>query len=152
MDTLDKITSVPTKRYDEPARDGSLAADVDAIENDLDDAVDKAKDVADTAKDAAEDAAGKINWWKVAGYVAAGTAVAVAVTSYVRWRSEQAKPKTRLGQLRDKLGLSDVDFRDLKSSLNRVDFEKLDQSRRELGSYAKQVAHKSAKKVAELTK
>ncbi|ESQ79431.1 hypothetical protein [Asticcacaulis sp. YBE204] len=112
--------------------------------------------VEDKVEDLIEDVdsvARKVDWKQVAGYVVAAVAIAGTAFAYGRHRQQQAQlPVTRAAKLRDQLGLSHVDFRDLKSTYNRVDIDKLNQTRRHLGMIAKKATHRGALKVAELTK
>ncbi|ESQ74965.1 hypothetical protein [Asticcacaulis sp. AC402] len=50
------------------------------------------------------------------------------------------------------MGLNDVDVRHLRSTYNRVDFDKLNQTRHDLAQAARKATHTSAKKVAEWTR
>ncbi|ESQ87787.1 hypothetical protein ABAC460_18140 [Asticcacaulis sp. AC460] len=138
MDTLDKITKPEIGRYNDDDFDIEATGQLEA----------KAEEVVEDVKDAAR----KINWWQVAGYVAAGAAAAGAVAAYLAYREQQKKPASRLERLRDQLGLSDVDFRHLRSTYNRVDFDKLNQTRRDLAKVAKKTTHTGALKVAEWTR
>lgn len=136
MDTLDKVAK-NTGRY------GDLAAD----------AIDELETRADEAVEEVSDAARRIDWWQVAGYaVVAVTAVGAAAAAYVAYRQQAKTPASRIGRLRDQLGMSDVDFRDLRSTYNRVDFDKLNRTRRHLGTAAKKATHKGAVKVANWTR
>lgn len=142
MDTLDKVTKPELGRYNDD--DFGIEA-TETLEAQV---AGKAEEVVEDVKDAVR----KVNWWQVAGYVAAGAAVAGAVAAYVRYRQHERKPATRLQRLRDHLGLSDVDFRHLRSTYDRVDFDKLNQTRRDLGTAAKKATHTGALKVAEWTR
>lgn len=142
MDTLDTIA----------ARSAQAADAASAYGEDLiDETESQAADLAATAEEKVEEvkeAVSKINWWQVAGFAAAGIAAAGA---YAYWRNQQ-RPQTRLERLRDQLGLSAVDFRHLRSTAHNFDLEKLNQSRRQLGAYAKKATHKGATRIAELTR
>lgn len=140
MDTLDKISDAPTTVIGTPE------------DQYLSDVADEAKEAVDTAVDEAKEAAGKVNWRKIAGYAAGGLAVAGAIGAYAYWRNQQKKPETRLERLKRQLGMAHVDFKNLRSTIEQFDFDELDRSRRKLGTAAKKATHKGAKKVAELTR
>ncbi|EGF89432.1 hypothetical protein ABI_38460 [Asticcacaulis biprosthecium C19] len=146
MDTLDKVTTPQTPPLTGRYNDDDF--DIDAPGNLQAQVAGKADEVVQDVKDAVR----KINWWQVAGYVAAGAAVVGAVAAYANYRHEQRKPASRLERLRDQLGLSDVDFRHLRSTYNKVDFDRLNETRRHLGSAAKKATHTGALKVAEWTR
>lgn len=139
MDTLDKITDAPTKVIGTP--DDQYVSDL----------VDGAEDAVDTVVDEAKEAAGKINWRKIAGYAAGGLAVVGAIGAYAYWKNQQ-KPETRSERLKRQLGLAHVDFKHLRSTIDQFDFDELDRSRRRLGTAARKATHAGAKKVAELTR
>lgn len=141
MDNLDAVTQIPTSRagkaVDEPFR-----SDVtEELET-------RAEDVVDEVTEAAR----KVDWWQVAGYVLVAAAAAGAAVAYASYRQYEKKPVTRIGRLRDQLGLSEVDFRDLRSSYNRVDLDKLNRTRRDLGAAARKATHRGAKTVARWTR
>ncbi|MBW8882875.1 MAG: hypothetical protein JF615_16060, partial [Asticcacaulis sp.] len=115
------------------------------------DQVDDLGEAAEIVVEDAKEAARKVNWWAVAGYAAAVAAIG-AVAGYAYYRSQQNKPKTRIEKLKEQLGLAEVDLRHLRSTINRFDAARLNQSRRQVMQYAKQATHKGAKKVAELTR
>jgi hypothetical protein len=162
MDTLEKIIAKAKTAISDNVVPNTAASDtsVPPTVDDLRDQIEhKADEIADDAENVLEDvteAAQKINWRKVAGYAAAGIAAASAIGAYAYWRSQRRKPLTRAQRLKSQLGLSDVDFHHLRSTINKIDFDQLDKSRRQLGTklgaYAKQATHKGAKKVAELTR
>lgn len=142
MDSLDKITTAPNKPL-QTARDDARETAIDGLEDTL-------SDTADIVTQEAEKVARKVNWWAVAGYSAA--AVAVVSVGYAYWRGQQKKPQTRLEKLRDQLGLSEVDFKHLRSTYRNIDFDKLNDSRRRVVEKARQATHNGAKRVAELTR
>ncbi len=150
MDTLDKLDIMPTNPISNPGAYGEDLTEADSDAG-LDDAELADGDRPDLAEKVAE-ATRRVNWWKVAGYAAAGVVVAGAAGGYLYWRGQQRKPLSRLERLKSQLGFGDVDFRDLKATIDKYDFEALNQSRRQLGSYAKKATHAGAKKVAELTR
>ncbi len=146
MDTLDKVTSAPAS----PAK--STDYDVPDYAKLQEDVAEVGKDVEATAETVAEDvetAVAKVNWWLVAGVAAAGIG---AVAGFSYWRGQQRRPQTRIERVRDQLGLSDVDFRHLRSTINRIDWDKLNESRHRLTDKARLATHKSALRVAELTR
>lgn len=141
MDNLDEITKIPTARASQ-ARDTSYREDVaDELEV-------RAEEVIEDVGEAAR----KVDWWRIAGYAVAVTAMAGAAIAYAAYRQYEKKPATRIGHLRDQLGLSDVDFRDLRSTYNRVDLNRLNQTRRDLGTAARKATHRGAKTVAHWTR
>lgn len=137
MDTLDPIT----RPFDE----------ADAPES-LDQSLTEAEAVLNEAAEDAEEVVRKINWSRIAGYAAAGVAIAGAIGGYAYWQQMQKKPETRLARLKRQLGLAHVDFKNLRATIDQFDFEELDRSRRKFGTYARKATHKGAQKVADLTR
>jgi hypothetical protein len=137
MDSLDKLEVMPTTPLTEaPADDFDVAA-IDVADED------------DSEVDYEEKP--KTNWWKIAAYTAAGLAVVGAAAGYAYWRAQQ-KPQSRLERLRTQLGLANVDVTRLPSSLRDIDFARLNQTGRQVGTYARKATHVGAKKVAEFTR
>lgn len=141
METLDGITKISTPRASRYDPEPSVAEVADELKAQAEDAI---EDVSEAAR--------KIDWWQVAGYVVAGAALVGAAVAYASYRQYEKKPATRIGRLRDQLGLSEVDFRDLRSTYNRVDLDKLNRTGRELGTAARKATHRGAKTVAHWTR
>ena len=147
MDTLDTVAANSAQAVDEASTYGQdLITDAGREATKLADAAeDKVEDTVEEAKEAVR----KVNWWRIAGFTAGGVAIACA---YAYWRNQQEERLTRLERLRAQLGLADVDFRHLRSTASNFDFDRLNESRRKFGTYAKKLTHKGAKKVVELTR
>lgn len=140
MDTLDKI-------------EDTLAAPV--IDSDVNDDVETGQhEDAHVAEivDEVVAVSRKVNWWKIAGYAAAGVAIAGAVGGYAYLKAQEKKPKNRLARLRGQLGLDPVDMSRLPASLRDIDFSRVRKTGRDVGIYAKKATHVGAKKVADLTR
>jgi hypothetical protein len=71
------------------------------------------------------DAVNTTDGLKMAGYIAAGLALAAVVGVYVYRRSQQKTPMTRLQHLKAQLGLTEADFKDLKTKLSKLDANQL---------------------------
>lgn len=137
MDSLDKLEVMPTTPLTQAPADALNVSATDVADED--------------DNDVEYEETPKTNWWKLAAYTAAGLAVVGAAVGYAYWRAQQ-KPQTRLERLRTQLGLANVDVTGLPSSLRNIDFNKLNQSGRQVGAYARKATHSGAKKLAQLTK
>ena len=142
MDTLDTVAARSAQAVDEASDYGQEL---------ITDAKREGAELAEAADDKVEEAKAavrKVNWWQIAGFAAGGLAIAGA---YAYWRN-QRRPQTRLERLREQLGLAEVDIRHLRSTVGNFDFDKLNETRRKVGTFAKKATHKGAKKVVELTR
>ena len=158
MDTFDTLTSRAKAPGDDtapfqPASDYGVRDDVnEGFDDDIADETPEAqalKSEGDQADDAVKSVVAT-NWWKVAALsLGAVTVAAAAAGGYVYWRAQQKTPQSRFERFKNRLGLDKLPLD--KFGLDRIDFAKLEAQRRKATEYARQAAHKGAKKVVELT-